>query len=161
MQWKNMKIRTGAADNFCNFQVWVYQANGILEIHYGPSKSNETGYTSQTGPHIGFFYAPDAFNKMYEKIWLTKGPGTYTLDTNATIAFWPAYGLPAENTVFRFVPRNITAGINDIAGKKISIYPNPAHDKLIVNAETGSKVHVTLTDVSGKVKASSYRGKNN
>ena len=47
MQWKNMKIRTGAADNFCNFQVWVYQANGILEIHYGPSKSNETGYTSQ------------------------------------------------------------------------------------------------------------------
>jgi len=40
-------------------------------------------------------------------------------------------------------------GIHTIAGKTVRIYPNPATDRLFV--ETGTAVHISLTDVTGNI----------
>lgn len=154
VQWKNLRIRSGASDNYVNFQIWLYQANGIAEVHYGASSaSNAIGYNTQSGPNVGMFYAKKDFSKMFEKIWINKIPDTYTIDSNRNVIFNAMFGVPKENTVYRFVPKQIAAGIGTIADKmEYLLSPNPVDKELTVKVpqQFTSDITLILTDVQGR-----------
>lgn len=154
VQWKNLKIRSGAAGNFVNFQMWLYKATGIVEVHYGPSSANnKSGYNSQTGPNVGLFFSPKDFSRMLEKIWITMSPDNYTIDSARNVVFNAMYGVPQNGTIYRFVPKHVATTIVDKLRPAISISPNPADKEiaLIFNEPLTEKVEVLIVDMQGRV----------
>lgn len=154
VQWKNLKIQSGPVGNFVNFQVWLYKKTGIFEIRYGASSANnQTGYSSTTGPNVGLFYAKQDFSKMYEKIWITQSPASYVIDSAKNLVFNAMHGVPANGTVYRFIPKHIAVSVNEIAGDKaFTISPNPATTQVIVTAvKHGLYARIQVTDASGRV----------
>jgi len=150
VQWKNVKIRTGQANNFINFQIWVYQATGIIEMHYGLSSANNaSGYTelgATAGPHVGIFYAPDNLSSIYEKLWLSNEPSNLQTDSAKTFGFRALKGVPSNGAVYKFVPKFSLVSAPEINNKLISIYPNPATNEINFTVpQTG-----IITDITGK-----------
>lgn len=154
IQWKNLKIRDGAADNFVNFQIWYYKATGIMETHYGPSSaSNKSGYTSSTGPNVGLFYSPKDFSKMYEKIWITKSPEKFVIDSNRTVVFNVMFGVPENGAVYRYVPKQLATSLADVKDYGYRLCPNPANQEIsmILNIPTTEHAQLMITDIMGKI----------
>jgi hypothetical protein len=149
-QWKNLKIRVGDANNYVNFQIWVYQQTGIVEIHYGASSANnQSGFNTSSGPQVGMFFSEDDFTKCYEKLWVNGAPSSYTLDSANNYVFKAMSGVPVEGVVFRFIPRSGTTGIDEYTsrnGEPIVFYPNPV--KGILNLEKSGDYLVT--DYTGR-----------
>jgi hypothetical protein len=153
VQWKNLKIRDGAAGNYVNFQIWYYKANGIMETHYGPcSANNRTGYTRLTGPNVGLFHSPKDFSRMLEKIWVTKYADSFTLDTSRTVVFNTMFGVPENGTVYRYVPKHVATGVGNKSSLKISLTPNPADKEVVLTFEKAltEAVEVSLADIQGR-----------
>ncbi|MBX7052876.1 MAG: T9SS type A sorting domain-containing protein [Flavobacteriales bacterium] len=151
MQYRNMKLTSGEADNFVNLQIWYYQETGVVEVHYGPrSENNASGYTSTTGPHAGMFYSADDFSACYEKLWCTGNPNNPTLANTSNYNFLAMYGVPDEGTVFRFTPLFLINAIEvpkDIVLPRI--YPNPTMQWLRVeNLSVGTVIE--LADSYGR-----------
>jgi hypothetical protein len=148
-QWKNLKARVGQTVNFVNVQIWVFQSTGIIEIHYGPSSSNnQSGFLTSNGPQVGMFFSRDNFTKCYEKLWVTGAPDAFKVDSTANYTFKAMSGIPVEGTVFAFKPRFNAAGLND-ADKKhpVLVYPNPVVSNNIFIREKGEFV---VVDIRGK-----------
>jgi hypothetical protein len=140
-QWKNLKIRVGQSSNFVNMQIWVYQKTGIVEIHYGPSSSNnQTGFNKTSGPQVGMFFSRDNFTKCYEKLWVTGAPDALKLDSVNNYTFNAMSGVPVNGTVFRFLPRFATAGIVDSKPSHgaLRAYPNPLIGDQLFLEKTGN-----------------------
>lgn len=154
VQWKNLKVQSGPAGNFVNFQIWIHQATGIFEIRYGTSSvNNQSGYTNQTGPNIGMFYSRTDFTKIFEKIWITGEPANYKIDSARNYTFNGSLGVPADGTVYRFVPKTVAVNIHTIPkNTDVLVYPNPAvHNINISMKPDNAPVSIEMTDVSGKV----------
>lgn len=149
-QWKNLKIRMGKADNYVNFQIWLYQKSGITEIHYGPrSLNNESGFNISNGPQVGMFFSRDNFTKCFEKLWITGSPSNIKPDTSVNYSFKAMTGMPNEGTVFRFIPRFINSARDETGNKnKVYYYPNPSETGLI-NLTKASDYKIT--DLAGRI----------
>lgn len=150
-QWKNLRMQVGPAVNFVNLQIWVYQASGIIEIHYGPSSSNnQSGYNTTSGPQVGMFFSKDDFSKCYQKLWLNGSPAAYTLDSAKNYTFKAMAGVPVEGTVFRFVPRfATTTGMAEPhdTGSGMFVYPNPVNNGWL---QLQKRSDYTVYDLQGK-----------
>lgn len=151
VQWKNLKIRTGQPDNFINIQIWVYQATGIIEIHYGPSSaSNASGFTetgNTAGINVGIFHVPTDFSKFYEKLWLNNEPSNLVIDSSTQFAFKALKGVPPNGSVYRFVPKFSLVSSPEIkGGKLVAMYPNPAANEVNFTAHQSG----IITDITGK-----------
>lgn len=162
VEWKNLRINKGAAINFINVQTWLYQETGIIEYHYGPrSANNATGYnTPATGIYIGLWYSNYDFSRRYEKMQVTGNMPNFSIDSALTMSVPYADGVPAEGTVFRFVPKKAATGIVKLLEHiDISVYPNPASNELSVMLPAVSEpVAVILTDMQGRVVYSTTPG---
>ncbi|MBL0317056.1 MAG: T9SS type A sorting domain-containing protein [Flavobacteriales bacterium] len=151
MQYRNMKLSSGEANNFVNLQIWYYQEDGVVEIHFGArSENNASGYTGTNGPHAGMFYSADDFSVCYEKLWCTGNPNNPTLATTANYNFQAMSGLPDEGTVFRFTPLFLINALEQPADIKLpKIFPNPSNQWMRVeDISTGAILE--LTDSYGK-----------
>lgn len=147
VQWKNMKVRVGQAGNYLNMQIWVYQQNGVVEIHYGPrSASNASGFNVNTGPQVGMFLSGFAFTQCLEKLWVNGSPTSPVLDSNANYVFKAMSGIPSAGTLYRFTPRFLT-GIKEPEEKlQFRCYPNPVNGMVYFNKNDD----YFITDIAGK-----------
>lgn len=154
VQWKNLKIRTGQAGNYVNLQIWLYQKDGMVEYRYGPSSANNaSGYSQSTGPSVGISYSDFNFTKMYEKIWIHGTPPNIQIDSAHNASFPNISGVPANGTVYRFIPK---ASASVRAVKKdmgITVYPNPADKEIVISLTTTTKetLKLSLLDMNGKL----------
>lgn len=152
-QWKNFKLQVGPAGNFVNVQIWVYQATGVIEIHYGPrSANNAGGYNQSSGPQVGIFHSKDDFTALYGKLWVKGSPGNIVIDSAFNYQFRAMSGVPEEGTVFRFIPRFIQqpTGINNIDRLNLNIHPNPAKNKLFISG-LNSDAQIQIHDAQGRI----------
>ncbi len=148
VQWKNLKIRDGAANNFVNFQIWIHQKSGVIENRYGPSaSSNQIGFPPTTGPQVGIFYSPDNFSGIYEKLWVNGHHSAPTVDTSKNYSFKAMQGVPPEGVVYRFIPRFSTLSSPVIEKKTFKIFPNPASNDIYFSKQSSGQV----IDMLGKV----------
>lgn len=153
VQWKNLKVQSGPAGNYVNFQMWIHQSTGMFDIYYGPSSANnQSGYNNQSGPNVGMFYSLKDFSKMFEKLWVNGTPSAYTLDTTRNVTFNGMHGVPANGTLYRFIPK-IVLGIASAGTKQtgFTIYPNPANERFTIGSPVATDASVIITDVTGKV----------
>ncbi len=150
VQWKNLHIGPGPAGNYFNVQMWLYKATGIIEYHYGPrSANNASGYNTAgtVGIFAGIWYSNNNFTSMYEKIQVKGTPPNIQIDSVLNTNVPHIQGVPAEGTVYRFVPKAVAASVATIEKDyEMNITPNPAIDK--VNISFGLPVNGDIAIVN-------------
>lgn len=156
-QWKNVGISSGQPGNFVNFQLWLHQRSGIIELRYGPrSANNASGFTSSTGPYAGLFYADDNVSTMYEKLWLHGHPSDIKVDSAQNFTFKRLLGVPGEGTVYRFTPKayldtlSPPLAVKELKQEHVRLYPNPATGTVQMTISSGQAQSVFVHDISGR-----------
>lgn len=155
VQWKNLKIRVGAALNYINVQIWVYQKSGVMEIRYGSSSANNrSGFGPGNGPQVGIFYSLDDFTACFEKLWVNGSPTSITLDSNSNYTFKAMSGIPESGTVYQFIPRFNTLDLSQIKqSKRLHVFPNPSGSGYLNLSEAGI---YKLYDMNGNLLLEQY-----
>jgi hypothetical protein len=151
VQWKNVRVRSGQPGNFVNLQIWLHQS-GVIEYRYGPaSASNASGYTLNTGPSVGISYSPFDLSPIFEKIWIYGTPPNIMIDSAKNLNFPNISGVPADGTVYRFAPKNLSVSSQSIE-HVFRVYPNPAHTVLHIATElSNTPVKASLYDIQGRI----------
>ncbi len=151
VQWKHVRIRSGQPGNFVNLQIWLHQS-GVIEYRYGPaSTSNASGYTLNTGPSVGISYSPFDLSPMFEKIWIYGTPPNIMIDSARNLSFPNISGVPANGTVYRFAPKNLSISTLDNSNG-FSVYPNPANTVLNISTQIYNiPVKASLVDIEGRI----------
>lgn len=160
LEWKNAGIDGGDTADFVNFQIWLYEANGTMEAHYGPSFiknpkdfNSGNGGTNFTGPPVGMFIGSTKAKdqgKILKSVYLSGNPDNPTMVKNG----FPALkGMPKNGTVYTFTDQT-AAGLNEtaVSTAAFKIYPNPARS--FVNIEYGNpsqSAELTILDMAGKL----------
>lgn len=141
LQYKNIKFaHDWTGQDSINYQVWLYESDNAIEIHFGassvlcPQSYYVPGIGTASGPAIGF-----------EHMWLTGNPLAPTTSTG-DISY--LNGTPTEGTVYRFAPNATSIEITRIK-KELSLYPNPATDILILPENTKNSQFI-ITDLNGR-----------
>lgn len=159
-QWRNAKIREGEAVNFVNLQIWVYQATGVIEIHYGPSSpNNQAGFNTTTGPQVGMFFARDDFSKVFGKLWVNGSPTKHTLDSAKNLSFKAMSGVPVNGTIYRFIPRFALSGVKEEKKSKseLHLYPQPAGERIYLQTGDNEDIrHCRILNLHGEQVGESY-----
>ena len=104
-QWHNIRLASGPVDSYLNYQIRLYQATGVVEVHMGPNSGSTMDYTDASGPNCGIFYSPWSFSGCYGKLWVEQDANAPTLDSVPNYDFDGLHNLPVPNTLYRFTPR--------------------------------------------------------
>lgn len=149
IQWKNMKLDSGYADDYINLQCKIYFNSGTIEFCYGPNKATSPRFTDSSLENlIGVFFLSQDFNTAFDYNWL------YGNASNPKVSHDPQkqviiIGLPDNGTVYRFT-RKGAAGIQSAENNLFSLYPNPANTNVTLFINEGIAKQATITDALGK-----------
>lgn len=144
MQWKNMGLVSGTADEYANFQVWLYE-NGQLEVRFGAMNVNADSY-EDGGPIIGVLEMTPEFSTIFDEAYLT-GSAAMPMLTYAPIDILD--GTPDSATVYTFATatnsvrdrRSVTGGNSNIV---------LGHGRILdIDVPTAS-THLQVFDILGR-----------
>ena len=150
VEWQNMTLTEEVANNFVNFQIWVYQETGVIEFRYGPrSKSN---FSLDNPVYVGLLYAPDDFSGLYEKIWVSGEIDDLVIDTTPISMYEPIAGVPEDGTIYRFTP-TFPLATSDASTPDLdfTLAPNPARDRVKIMGLKHKVLSVRVYGIEGKV----------
>lgn len=151
-QWKNIQLGFGEEGNFVNFQFWIYQETGIIEIHYGPRSDNNASGFTDNGPNVGIFQSNTSFSDIHEKLWIAGNPESPDLDSNQTFTFPRLTGVPEEGTIYRLVPKHLTLHTEQTPEfHSLTLFPNPTVNQLnVIIGSNNTLLDLTVFDANGK-----------
>jgi hypothetical protein len=151
VQWKNAGFLGGAPADSVNFQIWLHQRSGVIEIRMGPG-SMPTLATA--GGWMGAFISPPDFRYMIEKAWIVGDPAKPVFDTKKNFVFDRLTALPPAGTIFRLTP----TGSLGVRGKTkptgaLELLPNPTTDRveLRIGGPIGRDADVRVLDLLGSL----------
>lgn len=149
IQVKNAGFFIGNSQNYVNFQIWIYENDKSLEVHFGPRNINsyvwEEGWN---GPIIGtgnsgsgfLFYAGDS----------PTAPNTYQYGNPDTLIH-SLTGPPPANLVYRFTPtvsKTLSPRTHQI---DLSVGPIPCNDHLQLSGNELAQIkHFNVFDAAGR-----------
>ncbi len=135
-EWRDMLLEGNPGTDFVNFKVNLY-SDQVVEFHYGSSVvSNDSAFRGQQGPQVIYTLLSRDFTVAYEFHSLTGDPASPTFFTSPSSD--ALNDVPANGTVYRFEPFNLSEG-----GKEMSsfeIYPNPVQDFINVKGSPTGKL---------------------
>lgn len=111
VQWHNIRLANGPEDSYLNYQIRLFQATGVVEVHMGPNSGSAMDYTDASGPNCGVFHSPQTFSGCYGKLWVEQDANSPTLDSVPNYDFDALHNLPAPNTLYRFTPRSVVDAV--------------------------------------------------
>jgi hypothetical protein len=132
---------------FMNFQIWLYESNGTIEIHYGDNNIEDLDVLDTAG----LLWAGVSGSTNAYFVYGESADPTYTEFTEQT---FPEEGLtmdafPANGTVYKFTPAGV-AGVKDFSKSAISLYPNPATTVLNLKSNSFASADYEIYDILGK-----------
>jgi hypothetical protein len=139
-----------------NFQVWLFEQDNAIEFHYGPSLNLDNNVIQD---YTGI---PVTFIRNYVEVPAYAWEGAYMLTGDPTAPTWIYAATPGDfdnasfltdtpvdGTVYRFIPMLVS--INEqTALRNISVYPNPASDKININWPSEEQQLVQIFDALGR-----------
>ena len=154
---------TGTSIDYINFQLWLYESNNAIEIHYGNySIANEAvSFDGATGPSFGLF--------MIEELNVEEGdPGIAVFLENdplspdlmretENIEERALSGMPPTGMTYILTPMldttEVTSSTQILWLEGIDIFPNPTTDVLQVKVQNQELIGAdyTLTDTNGRL----------
>ncbi|KOS07296.1 hypothetical protein AM493_15550 [Flavobacterium akiainvivens] len=138
---------------YLNFQVWLYESDKSIEIHYGDSNVT-TAYINafiNEGEQV-FTTAIAGIENVYLLTGNSANP-TYGEYTENTLPASPNLsGYPASGTVYRFAPAG-TTNAPVFARNNFSLYPNPASTVVNIRANDVAEGQYAVYNMLGAVVA--------
>jgi len=153
-QWHNIRFATGPADSYLNYQIRLYQATGVVEVHMGPNSGSDMDYTDASGPNCGIFHSPWSFSGCYDKLWVEQDANDPTLDSLPNYDFDALHNLPAPNSVYRFVPRFSVTAVPEASPFNTELdarYDAGSGQLLVALQPDQSTGQLTVIDAAGRV----------
>lgn len=143
VQWKNASFEADTT-SFVNFQLWYYEVDGTVEIHYGANSVSTQSYGVYPGPVIGLseFASAGTTSKGYHLYGDLSNP-----QAEETAGLFTATGTPADGTIYTFTNLSVNpTSVSEIDDNIITVWPNP-----VVNYLTFSEkvTEIVITDLKG------------
>lgn len=152
-----------AAENRMNFQMWFYEDNGIMEIHFGESNIPNPELAFYDNPGPGILIATDASFDDGSVGWgaivigNTSNPTLLQVDMEEEPEE-SLNGVPESGRVYRFTP-SINVGLSTVNGPEFSLYPTIAQSEIWVKDAKVANAAYRIMDITGKqVKADHFSG---
>lgn len=155
IEWKNVGFIlefyiNNTLNDYTNFQLWLFEKDGKIEMHYGPSSITVPGidFADESGPSVSLIpvYDYDMDTISSSSLSLVENP------TNPSMVMSSEYqyltGSIPDGMVYQFL--NLLINTKDIEVKpSFSIYPNPSNDKITINGDFKENSKFTITDITG------------
>jgi hypothetical protein len=149
-QVKNAGFTQGIADDFTNFQVWLYETSNIIELRYGETNivSASPWQDDHTGPIVVLVESLDS-----ELIILEGNPSapnlTYLNPIDSTSELLGLTSATFNGLVYRFTP-TLTSIKEDLNIFEVNIWPNPTSGLLnITSVVTNKEIFYSVFDTNG------------
>ena len=164
IEWKNVGFYNevaefGTANNYLDFQLWLYEASGDIEVHFGPNNIEDDALVHDgIGPWVSMVNEYDYDLDEFGELWfLTGDQNNPTLDTIFTIdqIDTDLVGLdddPSDGTIYRFSTSPPVSVINPIVDQNVLIYPAITNDYVNIRIDDIDleNANLVLFDASGK-----------
>lgn len=156
IQWENAGFRewcaSSDASDYVNFQIWIYESNNKIEVHFGDYQANAGAY-GQPDCNSGtdgaqFIFEFDNCNNALS---LTGNADLPSYDFRDHCIWQPGIhisGTPSSGIVYNLVQMETT--ISEIIKTNIQIYPNPATQYLTVESNYLYVSEIEIIDLTGK-----------
>jgi hypothetical protein len=148
-------FNNGELKDSISFQVWFYEGSNATEFRYGTSMVNY--FSDYFGPQMtcGFMQNMDTTTMKFDKFYVVNGSSASpTLDSTTTIPGTKGLNaVPADGTVFRFVPKSTSAtGVNHVsAGELAEVFPTQCNGTLFIRHSNPKPLSYLITDMSGRI----------
>ena len=161
IEWRQAALidTPDVADDYVNFQIWLYQTSGRIELRYGPSKLKEDyGDLIAGGPFVGVFrFTQSPSFIVLQKNWLLGDPKDPYHDKLGQ-SFGLLSSFPEDGTVYRFTPSAISGVAENeqsLTGKAFRLRSNLVDGALWIERtnETGwtEDARVEVYDMAGNL----------
>ncbi len=150
IEWRNSGFyedTSALMTNFVNFQIWIHEFTGDVEVHIGTSFIEDISLGGSDGPTIGiaeYYMVPNVY-ALQSGMYVSGTPTTETGVANYTTL----NGVPGDSTIY-FFTNLATVGINHIEKTTFSMYPNPANEYCTIRL-WNSNSSVMVTDAIGRI----------
>jgi hypothetical protein len=143
MQWKNVGFENQDSTNYINFQLWLYESSGIIEMRYGAMNvAANIWETGANGPIVGLLEMDNSFNTIFNRTWLT-GNAQSPVETK-TGTFLHLDNTPKEGTVYKFTPQ--TTSVNEVSSfNNYKVYPTVIEEQNTLKVEQLSQCNSAQT----------------
>lgn len=139
-EWQDFQLDGHPNTDFVNFKLGINLLNQEIEFHYGSSQVTATSaFFTGTGPQVGVSLLSSDFFTTYYENRLTGDPASPTHQTTATNVGLSS--VPADGTVYKFSPTNISISENDFV---IKTYPNPASSHISIELGDNNRAHKAI-----------------
>jgi Secretion system C-terminal sorting domain len=137
IQWKNAGFLGDLDDDdisvdFTNFQLWLHQATGVIEIRYGPNSITQSSSLDGQGPIVGllkWLNLTNGTNSPDSR--LLVGPLANPNFVNFDFGLQSIVGIPTSGTVFKF-DKALSENAAPLADAGLQLVPNPANESFSV-----------------------------
>ena len=167
LQFSNAAPREASLAEFTiNLQLWLYEADGTIEVHYGPSSDGLGNGSNRVSSSVQLIqnYRADATSEEWTDAYLLTGTvAEATLTRYADADQLPEdpddfrlEGYPASGTVYRFVP-SVPTGVRQSAlepAGRLTAFPNPTADLVhlrLPEAVAGPARSLAVYDAGGRL----------
>ena len=156
----------GISTDSINLQVWFYEVDKAIEVHYGPVSVTQPAlsYEGNGGQQVGFALDFDENDDTFRRINFATGPSANPIfvPVAPTDDFPYLTGTVQEGTVYRFTQRTSGVGEAQLASIDISAAPNPTTGQFVLTLAEGAARPelVEVLGLRGEVQRS-YGGDNN
>lgn len=157
IEWKNAGLYgelqfNGTTSDFINFQMWLYEISGNIEIHYGPSLFNypQFDFTFESGPAVSLIPSYDWDQDIFSSnsIWLVGNPSNPEMISSENIYFLG--GTIDPNTIYNF--HNLLVEVVNKEVPATVAYPNPVVDILNIRLKNAiNPTTATICDMTGRI----------
>lgn len=154
IEWANAGFYEEIADttstSYVNIQVRLFEADGVIEFHYGPSLIDDSTELDPTIAALILAYDPLTYNALLYALDGDPADPMIVPYTNVDDFYYGAYLLshPADGTVYRWGPTETTLDVAQELRTPVQAWPNPTAGGVQVDFD--GEHGWTLTDVVGR-----------
>lgn len=150
------QTQTLYANEFVNFQVWLYEGTNKVEVRYGTSNLAHATVTffGESGPTEAIV---TDFSSSISGYFLQGSATAPTLTTlTSATSYFGLTSIPANGAIYAFTPATASGVAKDLDNAAVTVFPNPATDRLHISGltEFNSPATVKIYDALGKVVVS-------
>jgi len=160
IQWQNAGFvqwySSSDPTDFVDFQIWIFQEDGHLELHFGPNQADPGTYgypeaTSDPNPGPSIKYDFEGCGNVLSYTGSANNPSyDYYNFCDPNYAFID--GTPSEGITYTLIRNENYVGIPDTETAPISLFPNPASQEVQISGldHTSDIQSVIVMDYQGK-----------
>lgn len=160
IEWKNVGFMmefymNETLNDYTNFQMWLYEKDGKIEIHYGPTQIlfPQYAYVYESGASVSLVpkYDYDMDTISNQSLFLSGNPiNPSMIQTNDYVYL---DGTIPANTIYMF--NNLCVNVKTLDYNSSLVYPNPVTDRLHIRADFknpfSTESYIMVRDLLGKV----------